>query len=159
MKMNCEYICYGSFNGPLCPPSSTPVPRPTTLNFTNSRIGLREQPVLKDLFDIFYGGNGFDYDLNIIVNEINNENFNNNGCYYPTKYPTPIPAPAPLPTIEFNCINTGLPGIDILKGVYGVVWNENNSDNEIYNCMILFCKIFFVVVLFEFVNLNHLNLF
>ena len=54
----------------------------------NSRTLLREQLVLKDIFDIIYGVNGFVCGENIIVNDIN-ENFYDNGYYYPTPYPIP----------------------------------------------------------------------
>ena len=51
-------------------------------------------------------------------------------------------------------------GIDIIDGEYGLVVGANNIINEICTCngIICFVKVFFVVVLFEFVNLNHLKL-
>ena len=62
--------------------------------------------------------------------------------YYPTPYPTQAPTTTPAATILFNGTDNGLRGIDILKGVDGVVWNEDNSDSEICNGMFVFVFFF-----------------
>ena len=84
----------------------------------NSCAWLREQLVLKGLFDIVYGGK---YDFNNLCN--------NNGYNYPPTYPTA----APVPTVDFNNIGIGLPALNILKGIYGVGLCEKNVINEINN--------------------------
>ena len=84
---------------------------------------------------------------------MNNENFYYNGHYGYHECPTPTPTPAP--TTNFNGIHTGLRRNNILKGVYGIDYNEYVFDNEISNRMIfgMFIFIFFnffFLVLFEY---------
>ena len=142
---------------PIPSPATNPTspPRPTTLNFINSRGGLREQLVLKGVFNVDCNRKGFDYDLNNDLNNGWNENFCNNGYCYPTKYATPTLAP----TIAFNGIDTGLSEINILNGLYGVNSNGNNNIieicNEINNSMIFFFKFCFSLFSFQFVELDH----
>ena len=95
---DCDYsLC----NGYYPPPNPTPAIDPSIIDFDISSAGLREQLVLKDVFDIFYGENS--------ICECTC-----NGYYYP-------------PTIEFESINVGLCKNDI----FGVVWDENDIINEI----------------------------
>ena len=63
------------FNGRLCPPHPTPAPDPAIVDFNIARAGLREQIVLKNVFDIVYD----EYDLNNICEGDFNENFCNTG--------------------------------------------------------------------------------
>ena len=78
-KASASYDCVDLFDRYYYPspiPSPAPHPKKTTLNFIISRIGLREQLVLKGAFDIFYSAN------NICECECEcgfNENFYNNG--------------------------------------------------------------------------------
>ena len=138
-NVNCDFYFYdyGDLcNGLHCP---TPAPRPTTYNFINSRGGLREQLVLKDVFDTVYG----EYDLNNVCEGCFNESIYDNKYDYGLLLSPPTPAPAPLPTIEFNCINAGLPGNNMLRCIYGVDNNEYVFDNKINQGMfVLFLKIF-----------------
>ena len=120
------------FNGHYPPSYSTPIDRPTILNFTNSRPRLREQLVLKDLFDVVYDK----YDLNRVCSGGFNENF------YENEYPPLAPAATPQIMIIVNDTGIGIPRIDtriyendILNGVYGVVWDENNIINGISSGM------------------------
>ena len=114
-----EYDC-----GVLLSPYPTPIPGAPIVDFINSRAEIREQLVVKDLFDI--------------VNEIIIENFCNNGYCCPT----PTPAPTPQIIIIFNNTGVGISGIDtglcendILDSIFGVNNNENDIVNEICNEM------------------------
>ena len=127
----------------------------TTLNFIISRVGLREQLVLKGVFDIFYGAN------NICECKCGfNGNSYNNGYYYPTPFTTPTP-------MNFNVTRDEVSRNNVLGLIFGVI------DNQIIILMILLLKkkwyIFFektfslsqhflFVIPFELVNLDHLNL-
>ena len=118
-----------------------------TIYFNGIHIGLYENNILECIFNVIYNGKGFVCGKNIIVNDMNNENFYYNGHYGYYEYPTPTPAP----TTNFNGIHTGLCGNNILKGVYGIDYNEYVFDNEISNGkifgMFIFFNFFFFTVL------------
>ena len=119
LENDCDYNYGDLLNGLPCPtPYPTSVPRPPTYTFIDSRGGLREQLV-------FNGDNGLHIDKN------KNENF------FDTEYDLfngPLcPPPTPAPTIIFTRINTRLPVINVLKGVFGIGLSGNNIDNEINN--------------------------
>ena len=138
-KFETEILKYEDiFNGYYPSPYSTPTHRAVAFNFTNSCPRLREQLVLKDLFDIVCGKYDLACDLNNDCGDGFNEQFYENGCWY-----SPV-APAPTPQIiitlndtdiEIPRIDTGVYENDILKGVYGVVWDENNIINGISSGM------------------------
>ena len=136
---NCDYsdLC----NGPLCP---TPAP---TIYFNGIHLGIYANNILECIFNVICNGKGFVCGKNIIVNDMNNENFYYNGYYGHYEYPTPTPAP----TTNFNGIHTGLRGNNILKGVYGIDHSEYVFDNEISNRMIfgMFIFIFFKFCFFS----------
>ena len=108
-KVNCHLDFYN-----CCP---TPAP---TIYFNGIDIGIFENNILECIFNVICNGNGFVCGKNIIVDDMNNENFYYNGYYEYYEYPTPTPAPTPGPTINFNGIHTGLRRNNILKGVYCV---------------------------------------
>ena len=146
---NCEFET-GILKYDDPPRYSTPTHRKAAFMFTNSCPRLREQLVLKDLFDIVYGKYDLDCDLN---NGINKKFYENGYCYSPV-------APAPTSQIiiilndsssEIPRIDTGLHENDILKGVYDAVWDENNIINGISSGMRLFFLKLLSVVLFEIV--------
>ena len=58
----CGYDCNDVFNGPHCP---TPYPPYPIIEFINSRVLLREQLVLKDIFGVNDNENGFEYGMYI----------------------------------------------------------------------------------------------
>ena len=134
-KFETELSKYGDiFNGYYSPPYSTTIPRPTTFNFINSRPRLREQLVLKDLFDVVYG----EYDWNNVCGGGFNGNFYDNGYCYPPVTPASIRKIRIIlndTSIGIPRIDTGLFDNDILTGVYGVVWDENNIINRISSGM------------------------
>ena len=129
-NVNCEYDCNGLFYVPPRPPTPTSA---LTFYFNGIDIGLCKNDILGCIFDIVYGEYCFDIGENIIVNDMNNENFCNNG-YYGYYYPTPSTTPTPRATVfYFNGIGIGIPGIDILKSVFGIDYNEYVFDHEINN--------------------------
>ena len=74
-------------NVELCyPPYPTPAPHIMGFNFIDSRSGLRDQLILKDVHDIVYGEYDLDCDLNIFGEGGFNENFYNNGYNRTTWY-------------------------------------------------------------------------
>ena len=76
-------------------PHPTSPPRPTVLNFTNSCTLLREQLVLKDLFDITYGEFGIE---NIVINEIYN------GVFFRTSLWVGEPEPPEFLSVRPLCV-------------------------------------------------------
>ena len=64
---NENFYCDGYYCGVLSPPYPTPTPDAPIVDFINSRAELREQLVLKDLFDIIYGDFGIE---NNVINQI-----------------------------------------------------------------------------------------
>ena len=127
----CEFATelskYGDIFKGYYPPCLTPNHRPITFNFTNSRSRLREQLLVKDLFDIGCGK----YDLDCDLNNVFRGKYENGHCYSSV-------APAPQIIIILNDTGVGIPRIDaglyendILKGVSSVVWDENNIINGI----------------------------
>ena len=73
--------------GLCCTPHPTPSAHIMEFNFIDSRSGVRDQLILKDVYDIVYGEYDLDCDLNIFCEGGFNENFYNNGYYYPTTEP------------------------------------------------------------------------
>ena len=135
-EFEAEVLKYGDiFNGYYPPPYSTPTPRTPAFKFTNSCPRLREQLVLKDLFDI--GKYDLDSDLNNVCGDGFNNSYENGYCYSPV-----APARTPQIIIILNDSGIGIPRIDtriypndFFKGVYGVVWDENNIVNVISSGM------------------------
>ena len=127
IKWEFDFYDYGVLSVPT--PSATPAP-PIIFDFINSRAGLREKIDLKCIFGVNNNGNNFN-----IVNEINNENFCNNGYYGYCEYST---TPPRTPQIIFIYNETGneLPGFNIYLCENGLVSCENNVINEICNGMI-----------------------
>ena len=131
-----EVLKYGDiFNGYYLPPYSTRTPRTGACKFTNSSPRLREQLVLKELFDI--GKYDLDSDLNNVCGDSFNNFYENGYCYSPV-----APARTPQIIIILNDSGIGIPRIDtriypndFFKGVYGVVWDENNIVNVISSGM------------------------
>ena len=140
--VNCDFDFYNYgdlLNGYY--PIPYPTPAPTNVDFIISRIGLREQLILKDEFDIFYSKN------NICECKCGfNENCYNNGYYYPTTYPPKYPTPTSVPTTAtifiFDKTGNGLPGnnVDLCENI--IINNINNEMNN--NCMSYFWGIFFI---------------
>ena len=122
-----------------------------------------QEIIFWDVFSVVCNENGFDIGENIIVNDMNNENFYNYGYYGYSEYPTATPTPALTPTIEYNETGNGIPGINVLKGVFGVDYNKYVFDNEICNeinngMIFFFFSNFFSLFSFQFVKLDHLKL-
>ena len=88
-------------------------------------------------------------------NDINNENFYDNGYYYSLSYPPHTPAPTPSPTFYFNNNDNGLPGNDIVEYTFGIDCYEYGFEYGMYffdRIFLFFPKTLFVVLV-EFVNL------
>ena len=141
-NVNCD-LC----NGLLCPPPHptpypTPAPQPTVFDFINSRAGLREQPVLKDLFVIVYGVNIIGNDLNNVCDYFN-ENFYCNGYYCGVLLSPPYPTPTPgVPIADFINSRSGLREQLVLKDLFDIICGdfgiENSVINEICNGVFIF---------------------
>ena len=133
-NVNCDFydcgdLCYGYSYPTPCPPLS-PTPYPAIVDYTNSRVLLREQLVLKDIFDIVCGDNGF------VIYKNENENFLDNE--YDLLHGLLCPAPTATPrltAIEFIGIDKGLPENNILKVIFGIGLCDSNGNNEICNGM------------------------
>ena len=121
-------LCNGYYSTPY-PRHATSTP---TFYFNYIGVGLRENFVFECIFNADCNGMGFDYDLS----NISECDFNGNvcDCGY---YSTPTPCPTPQIILIFNIIDTGLCENDLLKGVFGVDYNEyvfgNEMDNEMNN--------------------------
>ena len=107
-------------NWPLCP-----TPAPTT-NFNGIDVGICENNILECIFNVICNENGFVCCKNIIVNDMNNENFYYNGYYGYYEYLTP-PTPTSATMFVFNETCNGLCGINIVKGIFGVGLCESNN--------------------------------
>ena len=134
-----ELLKYGDiFNGYYLRLYPTPIVCQATFNFINSRPRLREQLALKNLFDIVRGK----YDLNCDLNNVCEDRFNENFYKHEYCYSPVASAPTSQIIIILNDTGVGISRIDtelhendILKGVYGVVWDENNIINGISSGM------------------------
>ena len=115
-------------------PTPFATPAPTIIfDFINSRAGLCEKLDLKCIFGV-NNGNNFN-----IVDEINNENFCNNGhCGFSVycEYSTATSPRTPQIIFIYNETGNGLPGFNIYLCENGLVLCENNVINEICNGMI-----------------------
>ena len=142
LELECKNVnCYFYDCGNLCN-GYYPTPRPPIIDFINIDNGISGIVAFKCIFSIDCNENGFLCGENIIVNDINNENFHNNGYFYPTSYPAHTPATT-LTTIIFNGIDKGLSENDILNGVFGIGLCKNKFDNEII------CNDMFDIYFFE----------
>ena len=124
-NVNCYfYDCDDLCNG-YCP-----TPRPPIVDFINIGYGISGIVAFKCIFNIDCNKNRFVCGENIIVNDINNENFYNTECFYPTPHLAHAPASTPT-TIMFNGIDKGLCENDILKAVFEIGLCKNKYDNQI----------------------------
>ena len=123
MLFNCEF---GFCNrGEWLSPTPTLCHHPKLFTFINLRVELREQLILKDVFNICNGNN--------IISDNMNEN---NGSFYDNEYDydvllsyiTDAPRPA---TIDSNRIDTGVCKFDIVKDEFGVYLYKSDIMNGI----------------------------
>ena len=88
--------------------------------------------------------------------KMGDEKFYFNGYYQYYEYPTLTQSPTPQIMFIFNGIDTGLCENYILKGVYGVVLNENNIANGMFDFYFYFSLF---VIIIELMNLEHLKFY
>ena len=126
-NVNCEYN-YDLFIGPLSPLIyPTPAPKPATpINFIEIDIGLCGNNIFECIFNVVCNGIGFVIGKNIIVNDINNENFCDYEYYCGDLFNGYYPTPTPQIIFIYNKTGNGLPG-------FNVHLCENNVINEICN--------------------------
>ena len=100
---------------------------PTSYLISNARskpfdfINLREQVVLKGVFDVNVNGC--------------NENFYTDRYYYNPSYPTTTAGRTSTITMTFNGINTEICKINILQCIFGIALCSNDNNNVICNSM------------------------
>ena len=131
-----DYLNDGTIDKPQTTPTNgivilTATPHPATIEFNHSRVLLRSEQLVYD------NENNSVCNMIWVINNGFIENFYDNAYHYQLPYSKPALSSAhTLATPnKINRIDSGIPGNNILEGVFDSGLCENSIDNKICNDM------------------------